>query len=47
MYSHSVTEMAKPQVSYDLDFDGSLLKDLPPSVKKYTYYGDEQLFDTF
>ncbi|CAG8899844.1 unnamed protein product [Penicillium egyptiacum] len=39
--------MAKQQVSYDLDLGGSFLKGLPPSIKRYTYHGEEQLFDIF
>lgn len=34
------------QASYDLDLGGSFLKDLPPSIKRYTYHGEQQLLDT-
>ncbi|OQE22846.1 hypothetical protein PENFLA_c012G05447 [Penicillium flavigenum] len=39
--------MAKQQDSYDLDLDRKFLKDLPPSIKRYTYHGEEQFFDIF
>lgn len=33
--------------SYDLDLDGSFLKDLPSCIKRYTYHGESQFFDIF
>jgi hypothetical protein len=40
-----MTEMPMQQGNYDLDFGGSFLKDLPPSIKRYTYHGESQFFD--
>lgn len=37
--------MPKHQGSYDLDLDGSFLKDLPPLIKRYTYHGKPQFLD--
>lgn len=31
--------------NYDLDLGSSFLKDLPPSIKRYTYEGESQFFD--
>lgn len=31
--------------SYDLDLDGTFLKDLPPSIRRHTYHGEQQFFD--
>lgn len=31
--------------SYDLDLDGAFLKDLPRSIKRYTFRGKEQFYD--
>lgn len=39
--------MPKHQDSYNLDFGGSFLKDLPPSIKRYTYCGNPQFFAIF
>ncbi|CAG8316889.1 unnamed protein product [Penicillium nalgiovense] len=39
--------MAEQHDSYDLDVGRSYLKDLPPSIKRYTYNGEEQFFDIF
>lgn len=37
--------MSNHQGSYDLDLDGSFLKDLPPLIKRFTYYGKQQFLD--
>lgn len=37
--------MPKHQGSYDLDLDGSFLKDLPLFIKRYTYHGKQQFLD--
>jgi hypothetical protein len=39
--------MPKHQDSYYLDLGGSFLKDLPPSIKRYTYCGNPQFFAIF
>ncbi|KAJ5470239.1 hypothetical protein N7530_007596 [Penicillium desertorum] len=39
--------MAKQEDSYDLGLGRSFLKDLLPSIKRYTYHGEEQFFDIF
>ncbi|KGO71674.1 hypothetical protein PITC_026870 [Penicillium italicum] len=33
--------------SYNLDVDATFLKDLPPSIRRYTYHGEQQFFDIF
>lgn len=38
--------MPQHQGSHDLDLEGSFLKDLPPSVKRYTYHGKSQFLNT-
>ena len=40
-----MAEMPIKYGSYGLALDGSFLKDLPPSIKRYTYYGESQFFD--
>ncbi len=40
-----MTETPIKNGSYDLALDGSFLKDLPPSIKRYTYHGESQFFD--
>lgn len=45
--SNTNTNMAKTQGSCDLDLDRSFLKDLPASIKRYTYHGEEQFLDVF
>ncbi|KAJ5794391.1 Glutathione S-transferase/chloride channel C-terminal [Penicillium paradoxum] len=32
--------------NHNLDFDGTFLESLPPSITRHTYYNEEQLFDT-
>lgn len=39
-----MAEMTECQGSY-LDFDGSFLKDLPRSIKRYTFHGKSQFLD--
>jgi hypothetical protein len=39
--------MPKHQDSYYLDLGGSFLKELPPSIKRYTYCGNPQFFAIF
>jgi hypothetical protein len=41
-----MTEMPMQQGNYYLDHGGSFLKDLSPSVKRYTYHGKSQFFNT-
>ncbi|KAJ6124887.1 hypothetical protein N7471_012204 [Penicillium samsonianum] len=31
--------------SYNLDFDATFLKNLPPSIRRHTYHGEQQFFD--
>lgn len=42
-----MTKMGENQGSYDLDLNGSFLKDLPSLIKRYTYHGKSQFFDIF
>ena len=37
--------MPEHQGSYDLDLDGAFLKDLPRSIKRYTFQGKEQFYN--
>lgn len=39
--------MPEDQGSYDLDFEGSFLADLPPSIKRYTCHGKQHLINIF